>query len=85
MTSGVPCGKPPSPSFPVSSGGEATTVRTWFNSNRRKIFSEVSLQCCLPYKKTNFQMDREEAEAEEEEDIVDLEDVEHGGDVLRYV
>eukprot|EP00094_Tigriopus_californicus_P001742 TCALIF_01684-PB protein Name:"Similar to trx Histone-lysine N-methyltransferase trithorax (Drosophila virilis)" AED:0.11 eAED:0.18 QI:0/0.63/0.41/0.91/0.90/1/12/267/3483 len=32
-------------------------IRTWFNQNKRKKFSEVSIQCSLPFERSNFEMD----------------------------
>ena len=36
---------------------EVVVVRTWFNQNKRKKYSEVTIQCTLPYERTNFEMD----------------------------
>ena len=36
---------------------EVIVARTWFNQNKRKKFSEVSLQCSLPFEKHVFDMD----------------------------
>ncbi len=38
---------------------EVTVVRTWFNQNKRKKFSEVSQQCSLPFDVHIFDMDYE--------------------------
>lgn len=47
-------------------------TRTWFNQNKRKKFSEVSIQCSLPFEKSNFEMDfaaqEEQMDFEEDSD-----------------
>lgn len=63
------------PATPID---DATTVKTWFNTNKGKQFSEVSLQCSLPFKKTNFEMDLEEEEDDDQEEEED-----DGGDILK--
>ncbi len=63
--------------------GEVSLIQTWFNQNKKVKVSEVAVQCCLPFTKTNFQIDAEiEALEEMEGDDEDEEEEEYYDEIM---